>query len=117
MSTFDNMIDEAMGICERVFGDKALYFFKENVDIPFDIIGIFEAESTIIDTNGDTSIESRHHILCIRKRDFQRLGYRLPIKGDKIFFKEIQYEITDTPDDGQAEMRLILKKQKKGTYA
>lgn len=117
MSIFTGLIDKAMGVCNRFFGDPIVYFMKEEPSVGLNLTGIFEAEGMVIDTSGEVPVETRHPVLSIRKSDFTNAGHRLPKKGDKVTIGSKDYEVTGIPDDGWSEMRLVLMKKGTKTYA
>jgi hypothetical protein len=116
VSLFDRHIDDAMGVCNAVFGDAG-HVYRPAAGGEYTVDGIFEKSHALVDASGEVPVEVRKPMLCVRKSDLDAQSAPQPEQGDVFVIGGTEYEVELPQDDGHAEVRLVLMQRGANSHA
>ena len=99
---FEEMASDAFEEIKCAVGIEATYFPK--VGAPVDIVGIFDDRAQEVDPDTEIAISSNVYTLGIKLADLPNL----PVKGDTVRIKNIDYRVIDSKEDGAPGVSAVL---------
>lgn len=106
--SFRELVSQTHDIALTALGEDIVYTIKDG-SASRAMRGIFDASATLVLLGSEPGISSVGPVVGIKLSDLE--GSEKPARGDYVTIREIEYDITDSQEDGQGWLNLILQKK------
>ena len=103
--SFEDHAKDCFDAIKKNLGTKpSEVIYKPKLGGTFPILGIFGDNAQEVDVNGERTISSNVYTLGIKLDDLPRL----PVKGDRVTIKKVDYKVIDNLEDGVPGVSTVL---------